>query len=406
MRMLCYFIGVCALWTSVGALSREARAEPLTARRLIELVKTRAPEVLAASTRVAEARGRLSGARALGSGNPTVEAVIGSGEDFDHGNEIELAVPIGVGLRRSRQVAGAKADLDREGHLLVDTQRLVIGMALAAYYQVLHAERRLAIARDRRELAEELNRIAGERLRTGDAARLELLVAETELSRAESEVLSDERNVVQTRVTLAGILGLPSGTAIEMAGDLSDRTLFDSVFPSREPERRADVLAAESAVRAASAAVSLAKMTLIPELSFRMNYQYTRDESFVRPGLAVTLPIFNYGQGARGEAKARRERAAIELEAQRAAALAEAEGAWTAYQSMVASAREIEERALPLATEVEALARQGYEAGKIDLSALLVIRGNALETLREHADRLLQTALAGIELATSVGALP
>jgi cobalt-zinc-cadmium efflux system outer membrane protein len=404
--MLCYFIGVCVLGTSVGAFSHEARAEPLTAQRLIELVKTRAPEVLVASTRVAEARGRLSGARALGSENPTIEAVRGSARDLDHSNEIALTVPIGIGLRRSRQVAEARAGLDQEAHFLVDTQRRAIGMALAAYYQVLHAERRLAIARDRRELAEELNRIAGERLRTGDAARLELLVAETELSRAESEVLSEERNVAQTRVTLAGILGLPSGTAIEMAGDLSDRTLFDSVSPSSEPERRADVLAAESAVRAASAAVSLAKMTLIPELSFRMNYQYAGDESVVRPGFSVSLPIFNYGQGVRGEAKARRERATIELEAQRAAALAEAEGARTAYQSMAASAREIEERALPRATEVEALARQGYEAGKIDLSTFLVVRSNALETLREHADRLLQTALAGIELATSVGALP
>lgn len=405
MRIVRSYIALIVLGAGTLLGIPKAIAEPLTARGVIELAKTRAPEVLVAASRVTEARGRLSGARALGQ-NPTVEGISGSGRDLDHADEIEMSVPLGIGLRRFRQVAEAKAGLDREGHALVDARRLVIGMALGAYYRVLHAERRLVLARDRQRLAQELNRIAAERLRTGDVARLDLLVAETELSRAESEVLSEERGVAQTRVGLAGILGLSSGAAIEIEGNLSDRVLIDSVASLTPAERRPDVLAAESEVRAASAAVSLARTALVPELSFRLNYQFTQDENLVRPGLSVALPIFNFGQSARGQANARRERARIELDARRAAALAEVEGARDAYRTMLASVQEIEERALPRATEVETLARQGYEAGKIDLTTLLLVRGNALETLRQHADRLLEAALAGIDLATSVGVIP
>jgi outer membrane protein TolC len=114
-------------------------------------------------------------------------------------------------------------------------------------------------------------------------------------------------------------------------------------------------------VQAAEAAVSLAQAAWLPGFSFQLNYQRSHTEEVVRPGLAVTLPLFNFGQGPRGEAKARRERARIELTARQATAMAEAEGARDAYRSAVASCAKTAR--FPL-TRTESLARQGYQAGK------------------------------------------
>lgn len=401
---------VVAVVSILGVLSgvprEEAHSEPLTVMSVIELVKNDAPAVLAAATQVEEARGRLTQARALGSENPTLEGLKGSAEDFDNGREIELGIPVGLGLRRSRQVSGAKANLEMEQHLLTDTKRRAIGAALSAYYQVLHAERRLALAQDRKLLADELVRIATEKLRTGDAARLELLIAEGEQSQAQSAVLSEEAEVIRTRVSLASILGLSSGAGIELIGDLSDRTLFDSLSLIAVAERRADVLAAESQVKAASAAVGFANLAWLPNVAFRVNYQYAQEEKIVRPGLAISLPIFDVGQGSRRQAKAQRQRAAIDYATQRSTAAAEAEGAKEEYAKAVASAQEAERIALPRALETESLSKQGYEAGKLNLSELLIVRNSALEARRGHVERLLEAALAGVNLIVATGAIP
>jgi cobalt-zinc-cadmium efflux system outer membrane protein len=395
------------LLASVAASARPSgtSGEPLTAARVANLAAARAPLVLIAETRVLEARGRLAGARALAEENPVVEGFFGSENDPDRTTEAELQIPFGLGWRRNRRIAESRAAVEREQHLLGDARRRAMGFALSALYRVLHAEERHEIAGDRRALAEELRRVVSERVRTGDAARLELLVAEVELSRAESEALSEAREVAHARRELATALGLPSGATLEVSGELSDRSLFETQNAG-DPDRRADVLAAESEVKAAEAGVSFQRAAAIPELSLRVSYERSRAEDVVRPGLAVSLPIFNHGQGPRAEAGARRDRAIVELSVQRALARAEIEGAQAAFDRSLASVRELETRGLPRAAETEALARQGFVAGKLDLPALLVVRANALDARREHADRLLDAALTGIDLAVAAGSLP
>jgi cobalt-zinc-cadmium efflux system outer membrane protein len=372
----------------------------------MEIAAAQAPDVRVARTRVLEARGRLAGARVFATENPTIEGVTGESDEISESTELDLTVPLGFGLRRLYRVREARADLEREKHLETDSRRLAVGAALGAYYRVLHAEQRLSIARDRSRLADELVQVATDRMQAGDAARLDVIVAEVEASRGKSEVLAEERNVAVARALLATALGFSSGEELEVAGDLGDRSLFDRHVDSASPDERADILALKSDVEATSAAVSLARAELIPELAFRMNYEKSGGEEIVRPGAALSIPLFNWGQGARGEAQARRERARAELEIGRASARAEAEGARAAYQRMAASAREIEDVALPRAREIEELVSESYAAGKIDLPQLLVVRSNALETRREHADRLLEAAFTGIDLAVAVGSLP
>jgi cobalt-zinc-cadmium efflux system outer membrane protein len=301
------------------------------------------------------------------------------------------------------RVREARAAVQREQHLEVDSQRQAVARALQAFYGVLFSEQRLSIASDARELAQDLVRIAGERVHAGDAARLDVIIAEGELSRATSEVLEEEARVAEARALLAAILGFPSGSSLEIAGNLEDRSLFGAEVDSATIQTRADILAAKSEVEAAAAAVSGAKAEIVPELAFRMDYEEIGEEDLVRPGLAMSVPIFNWGQGEKGEAKARRQRASIELESQTAIALAEYEGARAAYRNLDASAKESEKEALPRAREVEELTTESYAAGKLDLPSLLVIRRNAVETRQEHAHRQLEAALAGIDLGLAAG---
>ncbi|HET9251235.1 MAG TPA: TolC family protein, partial [Candidatus Eisenbacteria bacterium] len=294
------------IWTVAGLfLAQAAAAAPpnspadsLTAERVVALARASAPRVRAAEARVQEARGRLSGARALGRENPSFEGVAAT-DGPEQRTEWELTVPLQFGLGRSSGIGVARAELQRDTELLADARRGAVGSALAAYYRVLHATARAALARDRLEVSREIRRSAAERHRSGDVPRLELLLTETEEVRAESELLAEEQGVERERVTLAVALGLPSGANLPVAGDLADRSLLAQALQATAPERRADVAAAEQELRASGSSRTQAKSELLPGLDFLLHYDHEDGESVVKPGVGVTVPLFQFGQESR-----------------------------------------------------------------------------------------------------------
>lgn len=381
----------------------QSPADSLTAERVVVLARARAPQVRVAESHVLEARGRLAGARALGQENPTIEGVANTKDGFEQRTQWELSVPIGIGLSWAGRTGVANAELQREEQLVADARRGAVGAALAAYYRVLHAERRIGLARERQSVAGELHRTAIERHRAGDVPRLEVLVTETEEIRAESELRTEEQGLARARITLAAALALPSGESLAVAGDLSDRLLLTQTLATSETAERADVLAADRELRAAKASKTLARSELLPGLAFRLNYGHEDGEAIVQPGLAVTVPLFQRGQESRQVAQAREMRASVELERIRNDATAEAQGLARIYEAATSAAEQLGSRALPRVEESETMVRESYRAGKIDLPALLVVRRDLLDTRREYLDRLLDAALAGIDLAVARG---
>lgn len=101
------------------------------------------------------------------------------------------------------------------------------------------------------------------------------------------------------------------------------------------------------------------------------------------------------------EARVQHQRALMTAEISQAAIAAEIEGARSAYDAAVQAVRHMETDGLPLQQENESLAHESYRAGKINLSTLLQLRRDALETRQEYLERLLEAAEAGVELASA-----
>jgi cobalt-zinc-cadmium efflux system outer membrane protein len=402
-RLLAVLASTGLLLAGSAAAQISAPVESLTVERVVALARARAPHVRTAESAVLEARGRLAGARALGRENPTIEGVAATEDRFERRTQLELSVPVGIGLGWAGSVGMARAELEREHQLLADARRGAVGTALAAYYRALHASRRVALARERLAVAADLRQSAVERHRAGEVPRLEVLLTETEEVRAESEVLSEEQTLTRERIALAAALDVPSGERLVLVADLADRSLIEETLDAAGPARRADVLAADREVRAARAARSLALGDLLPGLAFRLNYGHENGEPIVQPGVAVTVPLFQYGQESRALARARELRAKSDLERIQNAVAAEVEGLEKVFQLADKALDSLATRAMPRVAESEGMVRESYRAGKIDLPALLLVRRDLLETRREYLDRLLDTALAGIDLAVAKG---
>ena len=374
------------------ALPADADEAPLTLKRVIELARTTSPEPVAARARIAETRAQLVGARRLTTRNPVLDVDAGprwsEGRSTDY--QASLSIPFDLG-RRSKRIAAADAEIIREQAQAQHVEALTVATAVSAYYQVLHADRRIALAEERVRLAEAGVTIAEQRTKAGDVAEFEVKLARGELARAKSSVIAARSERVRAGVHLANELGT---RLIDVAGDLTDRKLLEG----STVEVRPDLRALSKEIEVARAEASVARAEAFPSLDLRVSYEHERDADVVLGGIAIALPIFERGQGDAARADARARRAQVELSARTTLASTALEGARSAYTAAVAAAQVLERDALPLAIENETAANASYRAGKIDLGALLVIRREALDTRREHLDRLLDAALAAVDL--------
>ena len=396
-----------AIIITTFALSGTADADPLTRARVIELARSKAPDVRIAQTRVAESRGALVGARVLLPENPVLEIEAGPRWSSDRTTDLDavLAVPLQIGGRRGKRIASAEAQIDRDSHLTRDAQRDAVSAALTAYYRTVYAKARVELAKARKQLADDLQKTASDRKKAGDVAQLEVNVAGAEVARAESEILAEHANLSRARGQLAIVLGLRDSESLDVDGRLDDRAAFDALAGAPSTER-ADVAAARAEIRSASSEVALADAQRLPDLSLRLGYRREGADDVILGGLAISLPFFERGQGQRAQARVRRERATIELDTKQATAAVQVDTARAAYRATVDAVKKLDEQGLPLAVQNEQMSGESYKAGKIDLSTLLLVRREALDTRREHLDRQLEAALAGVELSSAMGVTP
>lgn len=394
---------ICMLPTAV--IAADLGGEPLTLARVIELSSSGAPDVRLALNRVAEGEAKLAGARVRTLENPKLDLNAGprTGTESSIDVEVGMEIPIELGSRRSKRVAVAQAGILREKRATEDVRRHAVTAAVGAYYRVLQAEEQLTLAKDRKKLAEELLQTAKERHSAGDVAKFEVNLALSEAARAESEVSSAQGRIASTRAALARALGLPSAADLQVAGSIKELSFFDTIRSAPVPAKRADLLTALADVEASRAAISLAEADRLPDVALRISYKREGDDNVALGGVSVSLPFLNPRQAQVQEARVQQQRAQLAAEISQSAIAAEIEGARNAYAAAVQAVRRLEADGLVLQRENESLAQESYRAGKINLSTLLQLRREALETRREYLELLLAAAEAGVELASASG---
>jgi cobalt-zinc-cadmium efflux system outer membrane protein len=398
-------LAAALLWPRLGA----AQPSEITLEEALALARQRAPALLDAAGRVAEAQGPLVGASSLLRDNPTLEAEAGPRSLSSGGRGVDIAVglsqPFELGGKRGARLESARAGLARETAHQRDTERRVLGEVAAAFLRTLHAQERLGLARTSEEAAQETARSVQRRLEAGDVPVVDLNVARVALARARAEVASVEGEVAALLGELRAVLGLPASHALGVRGDL--RALASQpAAPSTHPPVRPDIAALEAEVAQAEADLRLGKSAAWPDVAVGVRYQREADESAVLGTLSVPLPLFSRGQEARVTGEARLRRLQGSLEAARRAREVQVEAALAQHRKRQQAVELLEREALPLLTDNESLSRRSYETGEMGLAEFLLVRRDTLEARAAYLDSLLQAALARVQLSVETGAVP
>jgi cobalt-zinc-cadmium efflux system outer membrane protein len=366
---------------------------PYTLERALIAAGASSPSLEAADAgvRAANAARTVAGLRPNPEVQVQVENVGGSG--LYRGTQsaettIGLALPIELGGKRSARIAVADSRGIRA--------RLEAAIALAdlrervtqAYIGAASAERRVEIARQLADFADEGFRAASARVTAGAASPIEQQRADVQRVNANVALDRARREAAVARENLGRLIGEP------VAGPL-DAAWFDRVGeygPTRPASADGTLIlaAAEADVTTARAQVRLARSQRIPDVTLSAGARRlsaTNDTAVVF-GISVPLPLFNNGSAAVSQAEAERRQLGARqrvtvLDTEQAIASAQAE-----LSNAAASARSAGGPALAAATEAARIARIGYAQGKFSQLDLLDAERTLADTKAAAIDAL------------------
>lgn len=386
-----------------------ARAQQaMTLEQALDRARTRAPQILAAQDRIDEARGRLKGASVLLQENPTVETSAGpryspNGDTTDY--DITLSQPFELGGRRNARIASAQAGVERETAASRDVARRLLRDVSVAFVRGLAAKERLSLAQQSSTLADELFQSMNRRYQSGDVPILDVNLARNSAARSRAEVRSAQATYASALGDLRIFLGMSSDEPLDVGGDLHDRKGFEISALMAKAGDRPDLKALAAERSEAQADIQLGKGFRWPTAAPAFSYKQDQGDGVIQGGLSFTLPVFNKGQELQAVGQARTRRIDRELDASKRAVAVEIRTAYDVYTLQTEAVEELERDALPSLTENETLARRSFEEGEIGLAELLLVRRDAFELRTVYTDRLLEAAIAGIELESRAGVL-
>jgi cobalt-zinc-cadmium efflux system outer membrane protein len=171
---------------------------------------------------------------------------------------------------------------------------------------------------------------------------------------------------------------------------------------ARVPQRP-DLRALAASLEQAQAELQLVQSSRRPDLFGGVGFRREENEPVIGARIGVTVPLFQRQAGAITTASGRIAELQAAMAARRVGLEARLRGAHARYVIAARAAEALASTALPLVAENEQLTRESYQAGKIGLLEMLVVRREGFAARREALDAQLEATLAGIEVRGVAG---
>lgn len=298
---------LATLLTGGAVRAEEAALPPVTAvqppvklslAHALELALSQGPVSREAAARGAAADAALSSSHALN--NPSLSVAHGAGRNTGGLDEdILVTQTIELGGKRGARISQARSERDAAYADKAGTAADASFAVKSAYYEALRTDDDYQLAMNALEVAQRFAGAARTQYAAGDVPQSNVLRAEVEQSRAETDLASAETERRNQFATLRSLAGLPEASSIE----LTDRLTFSPValrlpdLQALAATNRPDLRAARSLVESLRAALRLASAQSRPDLFVegrRGSVDPSEPGSSVRAG--ITLPLWDLGR--------------------------------------------------------------------------------------------------------------
>ena len=188
-----------------------------------------------------------------------------------------------------------------------------------------------------------------------------------------------------------------------MTGDWPEATLPSLEALLLRVADRPDIRSLTAGVTESDADWRLTEAMRRPDLVAGVGLRREGGEPVAGAHLGFTMPLFQRNTGAIASAAARIDAARLALDARRRALETRVRSTHKQYMTALNAMNALTADGLPLVEENEQLAAESYQAGKLNLVDLLMIRREGFAARRETLDAQLNVALAATELRLAAG---
>ena len=393
MHLYCRYVLPLLLVSAVAA-----RAQ-LTLPEAIATALARHPELASARHKIEAATGRAVQARLWP--NPELELSTEDGP-ADSGGFAPSKKLIGLsqtvpfpGKKELDAHIGAKEVTVTEWEYRGRASELVRDVK-TAFYQVLAAQQKLAVAEQLAALAQSTATATRKRVEAGAAGDQEQLRAEIEQERVAVELTTIRSELATARETLRTLVGRTG----DLVGELPTHVTRPALDLTRHPALRA----ANANREKAELELRRAKLEPMPDVRFGLaaGRNTAEHESVLELRVSVPLPIFDRAQGRKREAQALREIARCDLSATELRLTRELNLIDERLRTAGEQVEAYRLRILPKAEAATRLVRTGFESGKFGLLDMLDTQRTTAEVRLAYYDKLLELNTAQAELEALV----
>jgi cobalt-zinc-cadmium efflux system outer membrane protein len=343
--------------------------------------------------------------------NPDLDVITGpvrprgAGGPDGHALGITFAQPLDyAGVRTVRAQV---ADLGSEGAeaAVRSLRRSLYARVKTLFFQVLQRQEQLRIAEEELLALQQIRDRVNLRVQLGEAPRLDLIRADTEVLNARRNRDSSAVRVEQARGSLAVLVGLPQGEPLRLEGALPPLVAVPSIGDIRDRVLRnnPELVQLDAEQRRARARVELEQRLRTPQVRVLAGHDVEPDQTRWRLGLSIPLPLFNQRQGQILEAQAEASFAEAQLLSRRQQLLGEVDFALAGYAIARQQVDAFEGGLIRQAEQTVRVAEAAYrfgERGIIDfLDAQRTLRG----VRQEYINALYEARFALIEVERLVG---
>lgn len=345
-------------------------------------------------------------AQATAPHNPELEAEILYPLDGDHDPHLELHVSQSlsslVGLPARRGVA--RAELDAARWRAVAAAVNLAAEARMAFYRALAASQILAMQRIIAEAAATSLELASRLHAAGNITDLALAQEQALSAQARLDLADAETAARATHERLNATLGLwGEQTSWTLAGTIEE------VPPAPVPalaDLEADAVARSLALEelraageAAARAVGLARITSwMPEIEVGVSGKREGESWQLGPALALSIPIFDMGQGARAGAWARLRQVQHQYRAQAIEIRSTARALGQRYEAARTRALHLRDVVLPLRARILEETVLQYNAMNASPFELLVARQQEIQASRQLMESMRDAWIAWVAI--------
>ena len=404
------FQGVCLL-----ILTSSFGAEPmqLNLEQAVKIALYRNLELKAKKEELGIAEGRLIRANLLIQFNPELEGDV-SNRRLEKSSEVSNRnVPQGgVTLSQEFEVAGqpqyrreaANRNLEKVKLEITDFERLLRFRIAEIFLKLSNVREKIRQAEHIVDLRGRLYEASKTRLALGDIPEVQLIVAEFELNRSKSDLITLQREYEEILSRLRSELVVEQDEKIELVSSLPRQPFplsLDELM--KAVERRTDLAAFDQERKVAKAEELLSRAERIPNIKIGAFYAKDDKDNIVGGKITIPIPFFDRRQGEIRQALARKSIANINYLNLRQSAV---KALRAAYERFKLSEKEIAlypDEAMKRFDESLNLYQKAYQERAIELADALLFQNQVVEARLKFIDALTNYNLSLAELRFQAG---